>query len=239
VAGEPSGDVPDGRRGRRQRRRGGAALAGVAADDGVAAVVAECPDLAEQLGAVAAALAGALVQVRLERVELAGPRLLPAAVGEFLPGGGAGVALDGVQAQPRCRAISRRPRPWASRSCTMAWCRRARSAYFPAGSGRPASATAGAGPGSSAEAGEWTGSARQARCAATHFSAALARFCHRWNRSATWIASGAPVRAPSKGIVGYQNCLNALACSAACRVTAWLIVVSSWSVRSSRLLART
>ena len=41
------------------------------------------------------------------------------------------------------------------------------------------------------------------------------------------------------GIVGYQDCLNALACSAACRVTAWLIVVSSWSVRSSRLLART
>jgi hypothetical protein len=30
-----------------------------------------------------------------------------------------------------------------------------------------------------------------------------------------------------------------LAGSAACRVTAWLIVVSSWSVRSSRLLART
>jgi hypothetical protein len=41
------------------------------------------------------------------------------------------------------------------------------------------------------------------------------------------------------GTVGYQNCLNALAGSAACRVTAWLIVVSSWSVRSSRLLART
>ena len=48
-----------------------------------------------------------------------------------------------------------------------------------------------------------------------------------------------PVRAPSNGTVGYQNCLNALACSVACRVTAWLIVVSSWSVRSSRLLART
>jgi hypothetical protein len=76
----------------------GAALVEVAADDGVAAGVAECFDLPEQLGAVAAALAGALVQVRLERVQLAGPRLLPAAVGEFLPGGGAGVALDGVQA---------------------------------------------------------------------------------------------------------------------------------------------
>jgi len=44
---------------------------------------------------------------------------------------------------------------------------------------------------------------------------------------------------PHNGTVGYQNCLNALAGSAACMVTAWLIVVSSWSVRSSRLLART
>jgi excisionase family DNA binding protein len=25
----------------------------------------------------------------------------------------------------------------------------------------------------------------------------LARFCHKWNRSATWTASGAPVLAPS------------------------------------------
>jgi anti-anti-sigma regulatory factor len=49
----------------------------------------------------------------------------------------------------------------------------------------------------------------------------------------------APSRAPSNGTVGYQNCVNALACSVVCRVTAWLIVVSSWSVRSSRLLART
>ena len=72
-------------------------LAKVVADDGVAAGVAAFPDLAEQLGAVAAALAGALVEVRLERVQLAGPRSLPAAVGELLPGGGAGVALDGVQ----------------------------------------------------------------------------------------------------------------------------------------------
>jgi hypothetical protein len=39
-----------------------------------------------------------LVQVGLERVELAGARPLPAAVGEFLPGGGAVVTLDGVQA---------------------------------------------------------------------------------------------------------------------------------------------
>ena len=44
------------------------------------------------------AAVGVLVQVGLERVELAGPRSLPAAVGEFLPGGGAVEPLDGVQA---------------------------------------------------------------------------------------------------------------------------------------------
>jgi hypothetical protein len=47
------------------------------------------------------------------------------------------------------------------------------------------------------------------------------------------------VMSACNGTVGYQNRLNALAGSAACMVTAWLIVVSSWSVRSSRLLART
>jgi hypothetical protein len=44
------------------------------------------------------ALVGALVEVGLELVELAGERLLPAAVGKLLPGRGAVVALDGVQA---------------------------------------------------------------------------------------------------------------------------------------------
>ena len=38
---------------------------------------------------------------------------------------------------------------------------------------------------------------RQARCATTVFSAYSARLCHRCQRSATWIASGAPSRAPS------------------------------------------
>jgi hypothetical protein len=52
-------------------------------------------------------------------------------------------------------------------------------------------------------------------------------------------ASATAVSFTANGTVGYQNCLNALAGSAACMVTAWLIVVSSWSVRSSRLLART
>jgi hypothetical protein len=72
VAGEPAGDVPDGGRGRRQRRLGGAALVEVVADDGVAAVLAELADLPEQLGAVAAALSGALVQGGLNESSLLG-----------------------------------------------------------------------------------------------------------------------------------------------------------------------
>jgi len=81
AAGEPAGDVPDGRRCLGQRFLGGPALVEVAADDGVAAGVATLADLSEQLGAVAAALAGALVQVGLERVQLAGPWSLSAPVG--------------------------------------------------------------------------------------------------------------------------------------------------------------
>ena len=47
-------------------------------------------------------------------------------------------------------------------------------------------------------AGTGPGSARQARCAATHRSTALARFCHRWNRSADLHR----VRCPGAGPVG-------------------------------------
>jgi hypothetical protein len=52
---------------------------------------------------------------------------------------------------------------------------------------------------------------RQWRRAATVFPAASHRFFHKWNRSATWIACGAPVLTPSNGTVGYWNCLNACA----------------------------
>jgi hypothetical protein len=47
VAGDPAGDVPDGRRGRRQRFLSGPAPAEVVADDGIAAGVAALPDLPE------------------------------------------------------------------------------------------------------------------------------------------------------------------------------------------------
>jgi hypothetical protein len=43
----------------------------------------------------------------------------------------------------------------------------------------------------------------------------------------------------SNGTVGYQNCPNALAWSVVGRVTAWPMVVLSWSARSSRLRVRT
>lgn len=50
--------------------------------------LAERADLPEQLGGVAAAFAGPLVQVGLERVQFAGGWCLPAAIDQFLPGGG-------------------------------------------------------------------------------------------------------------------------------------------------------
>jgi hypothetical protein len=86
-------------------------LVEVVADDGVAAGVAAFADLTEQPGAVSAALAGALVQVGLERVQLAGAGSLPAPVGELLPGGGAGVALHGVQAPAQVAGDLPEPAP--------------------------------------------------------------------------------------------------------------------------------
>src|SRR6266542_3549914 len=68
----------------------------VAADQGVAAGKAPRADLAVELGGVAAALLPALLQVRLERVQLAGARLAPLAVDQFLPGDRAGIPLHGV-----------------------------------------------------------------------------------------------------------------------------------------------
>jgi hypothetical protein len=52
----------------------------------------------ESAGGAAVSFAGVQVEVGLERVELARAVRGPAAFGEFLPGGGAVVALDGVQA---------------------------------------------------------------------------------------------------------------------------------------------
>lgn len=84
-------------------------MAEVVADDGVAAVVAEGLDLVEQAGEAAVSFVGVLVKVGLERVELAGALCGPAAFGEFLPSGGAVVALDGVQ--PPAQVAGDLPQP--------------------------------------------------------------------------------------------------------------------------------
>ena len=66
--------------------------------------------------------------------------------------------------------------------------------------GRRCSAIAPDGSAANASAGSpgvSIGSSRQGLCRATHFSTAMARFCQRWNRSATCTASGAAVRAAS------------------------------------------
>ena len=57
------------------------------------------------------ALAGALVEVGLERVELARLLGLPAAVDELLPGSGAVVALDRVQAPAQVAGDLPQPAP--------------------------------------------------------------------------------------------------------------------------------
>jgi hypothetical protein len=64
------------------------------------------------------AIVDALMYVKASRklevpvaVELAGPRALPAAVGEFLPGGGAPVALDRVQAPAQAAGDLPQPAP--------------------------------------------------------------------------------------------------------------------------------
>jgi hypothetical protein len=177
AAGEPAGDVADGRRGRRQRFPGGAVPGEVVADDGVAAVVAERLDLTEQAEGAAAAGVRVLVQVGLERVELARARSLPAAVGEFLPGGGAVVTLDGVQAPAQVagdlpQAAPLGPQPVDQRVVPLDAIGVLPGRLRLPGLRRP-------GAGASSSAGRGPGSARQDRWAATHFSTALARFCHR------------------------------------------------------------
>src|SRR5215472_11645528 len=96
MAGEPAGYLADSRWRGPERRFGRTVLVEVVTDNGVAAGVAQRADLAEQLGGVAAAFVCTLVQAGLERVQLAGPWCLPAAIDQLLPGGRAGVALHGV-----------------------------------------------------------------------------------------------------------------------------------------------
>ena len=189
--------------------RGGAVAGEVVADDGVAAVVVECLDLAEQALDAAVGAVGVLVEVGLERVELAGARSLPAAVGEFLPGRGAVESLDGVQAPAQVAGDLPQSAPFGAQLVDQGVVPPGALGVLPGGVQLPVPCGSGRAGSCSCGTGAGDGSGRQARCAAAHFSTALARFCHRWNRSATWTACGAPVRAPSNGTVRFQNCRNA------------------------------
>jgi hypothetical protein len=77
-------------------------------------VVAEGFDLLEQAPDGAVGAVGVLVEVGLERVELAGARSLPAAVDEFLPGRGAVESLDGVQAPAQVAGDLAEPPPFGA-----------------------------------------------------------------------------------------------------------------------------
>jgi hypothetical protein len=127
-------------------------------------------------------------------------RLAPAA-GQFLPGGGAGVPLHGVQSPAQVPGDLPQP---ASLSDQLVH----PGVVLPGPAGQLPGQVRRCSAGRRGRRGLWPGGnpARQARCAATHRSA-LARFCHRWKRSATWTAS-APRCVPSlisNGTVGYQN----------------------------------
>jgi hypothetical protein len=70
--------------------------------------------LLEQAPDAAVGAVGVLVEVGLERVELAGARTLPAAVDEFLPGRGAVESLDGVQAPAQVAGDLAEPAPFGA-----------------------------------------------------------------------------------------------------------------------------
>lgn len=101
-----------------------------------------------------------------------------------------------LRPQPRCRAIARREWPWARSSWTRVCAAFFRSARRPTGAesscGRPGSGRVAPG---GVPVGD--GLRRHSRWAATQVSTARPRPRHRWNRSATCRASGAPRRAPS------------------------------------------
>ncbi len=176
----------------------GAERAQVAAHGLVAAAVALGADLFGEAGGVGAALGPPLVQVRLELVEQAGP--LQGFDQQLVQAGGVGEPAHRGHVQFQSEGDRGSDTPRAYSSCTaciallgpghdrtspglvavagcssgVALCRVGRSA------GRPGSVQGGRRGGAS-----------------TVFSTCSQRLCHRCHRSATWIASGAPRRAPS------------------------------------------
>ncbi len=199
----------------------------VVADGGVAAREAAGADLLPQHGGVGGAAVPSFPKVGLVVVRDARAAGCPVADKRLARVGGAGEPANGVARQAYSAAIAAWLAPAVSSRCTSACLRRVWSAIPPlrsaagvAGFGVPAGSWAAGGPALAA-------ATRCRRCWASARSTVPPRLCHRCHRSATWTAAGAPRVPPSNGTVGYQNCLNALACSVVCRVTAWLIVVSS------------
>jgi hypothetical protein len=222
VPADPAGNLPDRRRlGDLAQVGAGAVLLDEGADDAVLAGEALRGDLALQGDSPSV--------IRRTRCGLNGSRLLgrgfcPTTISCQVA---ARAYRDTVLwLQPRRRAICRIPAPWSSRSCTSMWCSRRRCAIAPPGSGTVAAS-------GSSLTGTTAHSSRQPLYRATQRSTALARFCHRWNRSATCTASGAPVRAPSNGEISYWKCWNACRRRVICQMSPGVLVAAKCATASS------
>ena len=178
---------------------GGAELAQVAEDGLDVAVPAAGPDLGVQGGGAGDAVVPPLVEVGLERVQDGGP-----AGGldqQFVDAGGIGELGGGAAGQPQAAGDLADGAAFGAQ-------RLDRGVAVPVPGDQPPLVAVhvaepvrpgrAARPGcrklrvSACRAGGGPGTARQAR---TVFSTASARFCHRWNRSATCTAAGAASRA--------------------------------------------
>jgi hypothetical protein len=166
----------------------------VPADGLRAAGPAALGKLGVDLGGVGEALVPPLADVRLELVQLR----FPAHAGQQLAGaGGPGEPLHGPAVQAGGAADRGLRLPGVEPLADL-------GVAFPGAPGHlPFPAAYGQGPVRHDRRVLIAGVAggglllRQPRCRAAVFSAYSARLCHRCRRSATWIAPGAPSRAPS------------------------------------------
>src|SRR5690242_5981142 len=207
---QPASDLA-GSRDRGKGVRGGGDLPewpDVTADGLLAAGPAELLQSSVERSGAGDAFVPPLVQVRLELIQLRFPA--GGLARQFARAAGPGEPLHGLAVQPVTRLIADSDSPASSRPRISAWRSRVRvtrrrsrphASSNPSGGTCPASACPGgscsavpAGPAAPLPPG-W--SFRQPRWPATVFPAYSARLCHRCQRSATWIASGAPARAPS------------------------------------------
>ena len=202
---QQAGDLP-GLRYRGRCRGGGARfpeLREVAADGPGAAVPALLLELGVQRGSVAGALVPPSAQVGLEFVEPGSPGR---SAEEFFGAAGAGEPAHGRAGQAGgaadlgLRVAGVEAGADVGVAFPGARCEGALPAAFVHGT-RPAGPCPRVPvrcllPPSPASA-RWPAVSRQPRCRVTALLAYSARLCHICQRSATWIASGAPARAPS------------------------------------------